>query len=324
MHMSAVFAGIDVNGLLVRVTAAAGMLGPAIREDEDVFSERRLTLWSQRFPFRYGMDEKAFNLFLTSTEGLGMTSLPPRAVLLASADLQYWPPNLIRIGDEFAGQSRRLAAAPSATWLQAARTKALVDRRAIAWISTEASEVGGATLQSMVDRLAQPLQAHGIILDTGSEIPTNMQGAELVIVGAHGSLVPGSRYFQLIQNDADLRVASSTLSEALRGAGVVILFVCSGGRLDPHPLANTTIGLARQILGNGCAAVIASPWPLDSRLPSYWLPAFLKAWDTGLPIIDAAFEANVHVRDRFSSEFRDCLAMTVYGDPLRTKVMGPQ
>jgi hypothetical protein len=70
----------------------------------------------------------------------------------------------------------------------------------------------------------------------------------------------------------------------------------------------------------GCTTVIASPWPIDSRIPSHWLPAFLEAWDAGVPVIDALFEANARVRDHFSAEFRDCLAMSIYGDPLRTKV----
>jgi hypothetical protein len=59
--------------------------------------------------------------------------------------------------------------------------------------------------------------------------------------------------------------------------------------------------------------------PIDSRIPSYWIPAFLEAWDAGVPVIDATFQANARVRDYFSSELRDCIAMGVYGDPLRAK-----
>ena len=84
-------------------------------------------------------------------------------------------------------------------------------------------------------------------------------------------------------------------------------------------MANRTLGLARQVLGNGGTTVVASPWPIDSRIPSYWLPTFLEAWDAGVPVIDATFDANARVRDFFSSELRDCIAMSVYGDPLRTK-----
>jgi hypothetical protein len=91
--------------------------------------------------------------------------------------------------------------------------------------------------------------------------------------------------------------------------------------MDKHPMANTTLGLVRQLLGNGCTAVVASPWPLDSRVPSYWIPTFLERWHAGFSLIDAVFDANSNVRVKFSGEPRDCLAMHLYGDPLRRKVL---
>ena len=103
------------------------------------------------------------------------------------------------------------------------------------------------------------------------------------------------------------------------GAAVAVLFICSGGRIDAHPMANTTIGLVKYALEAGCKTVVASPWPLDSRVPSYWLPAFLDAWHKGSAVVDAAYEANQAVKNRFSSEQRDYLAMHVYGDGLRTR-----
>lgn len=319
MEIPIVLMGVDANGLLIHCIADKGQLAAPVRENSHVFSEDRLRHWSQEFPFRYGVDEKTPNLFYTSTEGLGVGDVPSRAVLVTSANIQHWPPNLIRIGEQFAGQTRRLAAAPSLAWLRAARRRHITDRRALAWIPKESSDEGAYTLQSVVDRISEPLAAHGVSLDTASAIPSNFEGAELVIVTAHGGLVPGNRYFQVVKDDADLTLKGSDLSSALKNVGVAVLFVCSGGRLDPHPMAITTLGLARQALGNGCTTVIASPWPIDSRIPSYWLPTFLEAWDAGVQVIDAAFEANVRMRDSFSSEFRDCLAMSVYGDPLRTK-----
>jgi hypothetical protein len=319
MELPVVLLGVDAEGRLVRCVAEREKLGPSVRESLEVFSEERLGRWSKEFPFRYGVDEDTLNLFHTSTEGLGLLELPPRAVLVTSANIQHWAPNIIRLGEEFAGQSRRLAAAPSLAWLSAARRRRATDRRALAWIPKEASDEGGQTLQTVVDRVSDPLAAHGVILDTASTIPSNLEGAELVIVTAHGGLVPGNRYFHVVRDDADLRIAGADLGSALKNVGVAVLFICSGGRLDPHPMANRTLGLARQVLANGGTTVIASPWPIDSRIPSYWLPTFLEAWDAGVPVIDATFEANARVRDFFSSELRDCIAMSVYGDPLRTK-----
>jgi hypothetical protein len=319
MEMPVVLMGIDADGHLIRCIAEGGKLGPSVRESWEVFSEENLGRWSKEFPFRYGVDEETPNLFYTSTEGLGLQDLPQRAVLVTGANIQHWAPNLIRLGDAFAGQTRRLAAAPSLAWLSAARRRRATDRRALAWIPKEASDEGGQTLQTVVDRVSDPLAAHGVILDTASAIPSNLEGAELVIVTAHGGLVAGDRYFHVVRDDADLRIAGADLGSALKNIGVAVLFICSGGRLDPHPMANRTLGLARQVLGNGGTTVVSSPWPIDSRIPSYWLPTFLEAWDSGVPVIDATFDANARVRDFFSSELRNCIAMSVYGDPLRTK-----
>jgi hypothetical protein len=83
--------------------------------------------------------------------------------------------------------------------------------------------------------------------------------------------------------------------------------------------ASATVGLVKYEFEAGCKCVVASPWPLDSRVPSYWLPAFLSAWENGQAVIDAAFEANQAVKSRFSAEQRDYLAMNVYGDGVRAR-----
>jgi hypothetical protein len=46
--------------------------------------------------------------------------------------------------------------------------------------------------------------------------------------------------------------------------------------------------------------------------------------EAGKPVVDAAFEANRAVKTRFSAEQRDYLAMTVYGDGLRTRAPPPR
>jgi hypothetical protein len=62
-------------------------------------------------------------------------------------------------------------------------------------------------------------------------------------------------------------------------------------------------------------AVIASPWPLDSRVPSHWLPAFLSSWEAGDFLIDANAAGNRAVAAQMGNEPRDALAMTLYGNP---------
>jgi len=91
--------------------------------------------------------------------------------------------------------------------------------------------------------------------------------------------------------------------------------VCSGGRQDEHPVASTTVGLPKQLLERGSSAVIASPWPLDSRVPSHWLPAFLTAWEAGDKLIDANASANRAVAREMGDSPARVMAMTLYGNP---------
>nr|WP_249802890.1 CHAT domain-containing protein [Bradyrhizobium sp. 44] len=171
----------------------------------------------------------------------------------------------------------------------------------------------------MAERLRDTFQEHGFELDEGPAVPEGLASSELAVVAAHGGLLPGGFYFHVIANDAELKAAARRFADAIRGTEVVVLFVCSGGRVDSHPMSNSTVGLVKYALEAGCKCVVASPWPLDSRVPSHWLPAFLAAWESGKSVVDATFEANQAVKTRFSSEQRDYLAMAVYGDGLRTR-----
>jgi hypothetical protein len=72
-------------------------------------------------------------------------------------------------------------------------------------------------------------------------------------------------------------------------------------------------------MDQGCGTVIASPWPLDTRVPSHWLPAFLEEWEAGKSVIEATFSANEYVSRQMGDSPTIALAMNVFGDPLRKK-----
>jgi len=110
------------------------------------------------------------------------------------------------------------------------------------------------------------------------------------------------------------------LASTVRGSNVVVLFMCSGGRVDSHPHAQTTVGLVKQLFDHGCSTVIACPWPLDARVAANWAPVFLQRWNEGATAAEASFHANRHIANVFAGKLVDCLAMNVYGDPFRTKV----
>ena len=310
---------LDERKRLVRISAQNGTLLNVIYEDEGVFSEARFQAWSKEFPYGYGKDQKYVgDLFYSSMRGLGLT-VPAcdRLVLVYDTTLQQLPPNLLLVNDRFIGLSTRTAVAPSVAWLHAA-VSAQSQRRgpAVAWISTAVNSESQGTLAMLAERLGETLGRNGIPLHTGIAVPDQLEGAELAIVAAHGGLASQDRYFQTVADEDALRMSSVALSTALRNTGVTVLFVCSGGRVDKHPLANTVIWLPKELLDRGNAAVIASPWPLDARVPSHWLPAFLDAWNAGRPLIDANYEGNRAVEKAMGDSQEYCMAMTLYGNPM--------
>lgn len=314
--LSVVQVGFDETGRLVRLATTGGELGQPVREPADIILEERLKRWAVKFPYAYGIDENTANLFYTSTADLRLSQLPDGPVVIAAdTGFQTFPPNLLFVDGEFAGRTRPMAATPSLAWLGRAREAAFLgDGQMCAWISTAAGG-DGQTLQMIAERLQPTFEQYGFTVENGPVLPGAFAGATLAVVTAHGGVHPEGRYFQVVSDEGILRVTAADLANALRNIGVVILFVCSGGRTDKHPAANTTLGLAKQIVDRGCSAVIASPWPLDARVPSHWLPAFLERWNSGATLIEANFIANQVVDQRFAQDPARGLAMTVFGNP---------
>jgi hypothetical protein len=213
------------------------------------------------------------------------------------------------------GRHTATAIAPSLSWLKDVQSRVAPIGGSAAWIPI-APDNADKTLAILKDRLDATFAEHAIHVDMSTEIPAALEGRELAIVAAHGGIVPEGRFFQVVADDADMKISSGALSRAVRNAGLVVLFVCSAGRFDKHPIANTTVGLTKQLLDEGCSTVIASSWPLNASVPAYWLPAFLKAWSSGAPVIDANFEANQATRRPMGDFPADCLAMSVFGNPL--------
>ncbi|QOF72459.1 hypothetical protein IG197_05110 [Aminobacter sp. SR38] len=318
--ISVILLGVADSNRVVRVTAEGGELSATIHEPADVFSKAAFDTWGEQYPYRYGFDSDDPNIFYNSMRGLGIGAAPTtRALLVADVSLQQLPANLLMASGEFLGLQVPVAAAPSLSWLREARTRPARTGAPFAWIPIADDPEAIQTLGVLADRLSGTLRDHSIGLDTGLAIPEGLSGAELAIVTAHGSIIPEGRFFQVVADDADMRLTPDALSTAARNAGVVILFVCSAGRFDKHPMADTTTGLAKELLDQGCSVVIASPWPLNASVPAYWLPAFMEAWSVGATVTDANFEGNKAVERALGNSTANCLALTVFGDPLVTK-----
>jgi hypothetical protein len=312
-----VMLGLSEKGTLLRLQVADGVANIQ-RETEEVFSGSKFEDWSEKYPYDYAHVNDAGNLFYLTLTGIGISIVPARpTLLLMDNSLQQMPPNLIMAGDNFAGRLAPMAAAPSLAWVWEMTSRTFSTGKRVAWISTEHAEDRNPALIMVAERLQETFATHQIALHTSASIPDDLAESELAIIAAHGSILPEGRYVQRISDDAEMALYPGVLANSVRGSAIVVLFICSGGRLDSHPVAETTVGLVRQLFDQGCATVIASPWPLDSRVPSHWLPTFLERWGSGDTAIVAAFAANQNVTTQMGDSPLDSLAMNVFGDPLR-------
>lgn len=317
--MDIVLLGLSEKGRLVRLNMASG-IAELVKEAEAVFSGEKFRMWTEKYPYDYVHVKDPMNLFYQTLTGIGVSFAPQRPTLLIMDNsLQQMPPNLIMAGDDFAGRHNPMAAAPSLSWVCDMSSRLFPATKSVAWISTEYAEDKNPALITVADRLQETFEKYGIPLHTSASVPADLAESDLAIIAAHGSILPEGRYVQRISDDAELALYPVALANAVRQSAVVVLFICSGGRLDTHPVAETTVGLVRQLLDHGCATVIASPWPLDTRVPSHWLPTFLERWTAGDSAVVAAFAANQNVMRAMGDSPLDSLAMNVFGDPLRRK-----
>jgi hypothetical protein len=320
-ELKIVFVGRCDSARVARVDVEGGRVNKLEFEDKEVFSVSKYKEWSSQFPYGYSGIKDPMNLFYKSTDGLGLTlSGSTPTLLVMDSSLQQLPPNLVRVGDDFAGRTIPIASAPSMSWLWAVR-KSLQTRSQSrkAWIPTDVIGAATPTLAMVSERLQDCLKEHQIDLNTSAELPDDLAESELVVIVAHGGIFPEGRFLQRVSDDANSAMYLVTLAAAIRDSSLCILFICSGGRIDTHPMGETTVGLVKEVMDQGCSTVIASPWPLNVAVPPHWLPVFLQEWMAGQTAIQAAFLANKNVEKKLGDSPLDCLAMNVFGDPLRKK-----
>ncbi len=296
-------------------------------------ARERLRTWAQTYPYRYGnispgkqeFDERSQTQkevtdaeFYASIRPLNIPMpASSRVLVVAEPELAQVTLNLILKDKEFAGYSTAMAMVPSLSWLASTRQRpAGGDGRRLAWLSGGANNDPRDAMGQVFDRTQSALQQHGIVLNANTQLPNDFEGAQMVIVTAHGQLGTDGRFIHRVVDEGRLKESPVDLANALAGVELVILFVCSGGRVDKHPTVSTTVGLPKMLLSSKCRTVIASPWPLESLVPGWWLPAFLDAWAAGATAMDACHAANIQVNSMHAYQPQRSLAMMVYGDPL--------
>ena len=171
-----VFVGMSEAGRLVRVSLVDG-IPPEVRIEGDAsFSRERFRRWAERFPYGYGQSQDP-NVFWTSTESLGLTlSAPKPTILIMDTTLQRFPPNLLRIEDDFAGRLMPIVSAPSMSWLAARAPSQAKEANngSRAWIPTDTGPEKDMALDMLAERLKDDLKAHSITLRRDAEVPDDM------------------------------------------------------------------------------------------------------------------------------------------------------
>ncbi|WP_374005836.1 CHAT domain-containing protein [Delftia lacustris] len=345
LGLDVIFLALDNQGELLVVHASKGELHLVEQTQQSLNFGDRFREWRKKYPRGYGYvnPEHGNNLFYTTMEALGV-SLPEsdRLVVVAEPFLQQLTVNLVVAHPKdggfeyFLGKEAAVGMIPSLTWLYSARSsisKSVGTYKA--WISAERedtfSDIYGEqgvaddgiertpTLDIALSRLSGCFEDFGFNVNTGKQLPSDMTDAGLVVVTAHGGLDQDGRYLRSISDDGELFEAPVALANALAGIDLVILFVCSGGRIDKNPWDNSTTSLTKLLLNRGSRAVIASPWPLSVMVTYNWLGCFLQRWEEGASVLDATKAANDAVARRFENFPPYCLALRVYGDVLLTK-----
>lgn len=312
------------------VTVASKGEATAIEQPKHEKSFRwRMQAWLEKFPKAYGLIDPYHgnNEYFNSMEALGVR-LPKseKLLIVAEPQLQQLTANLVVVHpddggfDYFYGSKSAVGFVPALSWLAVTRARARTGKTAYrAWISADSGPDAAGTLDIVLARLSGTFEDFGFSVDTSRRLPSDMSDAGLVVVTAHGGLAQEGRYLHNIRDEEKLIEPPSALAASLAGVELVILFVCSGGRIDKHPWGNRTVGLPRQLLDKGTRAVIASPWPLDVKVTYTWLRPFMDAWNAGATVLLATKVANEVVAKQLGDNPQYSLAMSVYGDALMTR-----
>lgn len=323
------FMALTADGELSVTVVSKGETRAIDQPRHDATFSRRMQTWLRKYPRAYGLID-AFhgnNEFFITMKELGVR-LPKSEQLLIVAEplLQQLSANLVVVQPDdgefeyFYGSRSAVGFVPALSWLAVTRARVRAGNGAYrAWISADPGPTAAGTLDIALARLSGTFEEFGFSVDTSHRLPTEMSDAGLAVVTAHGGLAAEGRYLHSIRDEENLLEPPSALAASLTGVELVILFVCSGGRIDKHPWSNRTFGLPRQLLDKGARAVIASPWPLDVKVTYTWLEPFMKAWNSGATVLQATKTANEVVAVRLGDSPQYSLAMSVYGDVLMTK-----
>lgn len=311
-----VFMGRGANSKLAKLHFSAGAL---ISHSLGWFDRSAYGRWSQKYPYHFeSLKPEDCNLAFSEMDALdvGVEGLG-RTVFVFDTHMKSLPPNLIISGGDFIGRKRAVCSAPSFTWLNNTKVSFYDDCSGeVIWIPTEGKGQITPTLNFLDTLIRGVVDSRAARISNEGNFPTDLRSKEMVILGGHGGLKSENGIFDSISSDSgNTRLYPDQIGPRLANTKLVILFICSGGRVDPHPFASSSLGIPQTILNHGCASVIAPTWPLDVFSSEKWLSTFLRHWDAGVDAAECNFRANRELEAGSGGDIVKGLNMHIYGCP---------
>lgn len=228
--------------------------------------------------------------------------------IVKSMELSKFPHNLLvdKTGD-FIAKKIPVTNVLSTEWLlQADKSQQLPnDFKKAAWIPTDSDD---NDLHWLFGNIEDALKEHSFETFKTIELEKPLS-ADINIVCSHGA-----------KNISDTQIISQEghytydLNKIIGKGKVLIFFVCHSGSMKTEFFRNDVSSLIKRFIARGYDAVIAPGWALDVTVPRYWLPEFLRSFESGETISRAMFNANKKVYERYPNPAAwACLHL--YGNP---------
>lgn len=288
---------------------------------ETMWSAAKHRKWSRCLPDHYAwkvqtdygsLEERPkLEAVKTSLRNLSI-DVPPEVRLLTfvpEAELFGFPFIITDSRSVYLGERVACSTAASLPWLASIRrAHSQFGGRLEGWL--------GSPSRSPFDVLKVRDDIMPIIQSSGGRVhntdtPEPLENADLAVILSHGGH-GFARSFAGIPEEFG-RFTTDDLADWLGRCQCVILFVCHAGRSDDRLYNQETFGLVSRLLRRRVRLVIAPPWPLNTDIPSAWLPPFLSALKIGNSAGMASDFAAQAVRSKFA---HPCAwgAMQLFGD----------
>lgn len=267
----------------------------------------------QLYPEEYAKQQKdVINMLSDNT-----IYLPPATISLCivkDMELSKYPHNLyLDDHGELIAKKLPVTNVLSTEWLLSVRNEPPVKRNysKSIWIPTDS---GDFAISYLYGNIEDTINQSGFSIFQSIKLDQPL-ASDINIVCSHGG-----------KNISEVQVVSQKTSRtedlnAIVGHGrILIFFVCYSGSMKTEFFRNNVTSLVKNFIAKGYSAVIAPFWALDVTVPKYWLPEFLKSFNSGEALDKAVYNANMKVHEKYPTPAAwACLHL--YGNPLLKKEM---